>query len=95
MIVGSLLYYSRAVDPALLPAINEIAAVQSKPTVDTLNRCQMILDYVATYPNTIQRFYKSYMVLHVDSDAAYLVQPRAKSRIAGSYILSSRPPSLL
>ena len=93
MIVGSLLYYSRAVDPTILPALNEIAAVQSKPTNDTLKRCQMVLDYVATYPNTIQRFYKSDMVLHVDSDAAYLVQPGAKSRVAGTYILSNKPTS--
>ena len=93
MIVGSLLYYSRAVDPTLLPAINEIAAVQSKPTSDTIKRCQMVLDYVATYPNTIQRFFRSDMILHVDSDAAYLVQPGAKSRVAGSYILSSKPKS--
>ena len=55
----------------------------------------MVLDYVATYPNTVQRFYKSDMILHVDSDAAFLVQPGAKSRIAGSYILSSNPTSLL
>ena len=32
------------------------------------------------------------MVLHVDSDAAYLVQDEARSRIAGHYILSSNPP---
>ena len=32
------------------------------------------------------------MILHVDSDAAYLVQDRACSRIAGHYILSSHPP---
>ena len=31
-VVGSLLYYSRAVDPTMLVAINEIAAVQSKTT---------------------------------------------------------------
>ena len=32
------------------------------------------------------------MILHVDSDAAYLVQDGARSRIAGHYILSFRPP---
>ena len=32
------------------------------------------------------------MVLHVDSDAAYLVQDNARSRIAGYYILSTYPP---
>ena len=33
------------------------------------------------------------MVLHVDSDAAYLVLPNAKSRIARHYYLSTNPPS--
>ena len=88
-VVGSLLYYSRAVDPTILVTINEIAAVQSKPTQDTLDKCQMLLDYAATYPNTVQRFYKSDMILQVDSDAAYLVQQGARSRIAGTYILST------
>ena len=33
------------------------------------------------------------MVLFVDSDAAYLVLPKAKSRIAGCHYLSSMPPT--
>ena len=90
-VVGSLLYYSRAIDPTMLTALNEIATVQSKPTSDTLTKCQVLLDYAATYPNTKQRFHQSDMILHVDSDASYLVQPGAKSRIAGSYVLSSLP----
>ena len=32
------------------------------------------------------------MILHVDSDAVYLVHDGARSRIAGHYILSSYPP---
>ena len=32
------------------------------------------------------------MILHVDLDAAYLVQDSARSCIAGHYILSSHPP---
>ena len=31
------------------------------------------------------------MVLHVDSDAAYLIAPQAKSRVAGFYHLSTLP----
>ena len=30
------------------------------------------------------------MILHVDSDAAYLVQPNARSRYAGYYYLGSQ-----
>ena len=33
------------------------------------------------------------MVLYIDSDAAYLVLPNAKSHIAGYYYLTSIPPT--
>ncbi|MFO0089630.1 MAG: hypothetical protein ACK518_02280, partial [bacterium] len=49
------------------------------------------MDYAATYPNTIVRYYASGMILFVDSDAAYLVLPKARSRIAGYHYLSSLP----
>ena len=32
------------------------------------------------------------MILHVESDTAYLVLPNARSHIAGHYFLSSKPP---
>ena len=49
------------------------------------------MDYAATYPNTKLRYFASDMILHIDSDAAYLVQDNARSRIAGYYILSPYP----
>ena len=49
------------------------------------------MDYMATYPNSVIRYYASDMIMHVDSDAAYLVAPGAKSRIAGYYYLSDHP----
>ena len=32
-IIGSLLFYARAVDPTILPALNDVAADQSGPTI--------------------------------------------------------------
>ena len=49
------------------------------------------MDYAATHQNTYIRYHASDMVLNVDSDAAYLVAPQAKSRIAGYYHLSQNP----
>ena len=89
-ITGSILYYARAVDPTMLPALNDIATQQAKPTQKTLRKCYQLLDYCATYPSAIIRYHASDMVLHVDSDAAYLVLPGARSRIAGYYFLSSK-----
>jgi hypothetical protein len=90
--VGSFLYYARAVDATMLPAINEISGSQAKPTTNTLQACKMLMDYAATYPVAIIRYFASDMILHVDSDAAYLVLPNARSRYAGHYFLSDRPP---
>ena len=91
-IAGTFLYYSRAIDPTMIVALNEIASVQSKPTKTTLKKCSQLMDYAATYPYAKIRYFFSNMVLHVDSDSAYLVQQGAKSRIAVYFILSSYPP---
>ena len=47
------------------------------------------MTYAATYPNAKLQFFASNMILHIDSDASYLVQDYARSRIVGYYILSS------
>ena len=88
-IAGSLLYYARAIDFNILTALNDIGTTQSKPTEYTLQECEQLLDYAATYPHIVVRYYASDMVLAIDSDAAYLVLPNAKSRIAGYYYLTS------
>ena len=88
---GTLMYYARAVDPSMLPALNEISTQQAKPTEQTITKCNHLLDYAATHPNAVIRYHASDMALHVDTDAAYLVLPNAKSRIAGHYYLSDHP----
>ena len=52
----------------------------------------MLMDYVHTYPHAVIRYYASEMQLHVDSYAAYLVLPKAYSRGAGHFFLSSHTP---
>ena len=94
-IVGSLLYYARAIEHTLLPALNEIAAEQAKPTMNTVNKVDNLLMFVATCPNGKLRFHASDMVLHVDSEAAYLVLPNAKSRIAGFFHLVDATPTFI
>ena len=47
--------------------------------------------YMNTHPAAYTRYYVSNMVLHVDSDVAYLVSPKARSWIAGYYHLSNHP----
>ena len=90
-IVGTFLYYGRAVDPTVLTALNDIATMQAKPTLSTLQQSNMLLDYLATYPDAKIRFYAGNMQLHLESDAAYLVLPGAKSRVAGYFYLHAPP----
>ena len=87
-IVGSLLYYGRALDASVLPALNTISTQQNAPTKKVMEKCERLLDYVATYSNPILRFHASDMVLTAESDATYLVLPKAKSRAAGYFYLS-------
>ena len=88
---GSFLYYGRAVDPTILTALNEIATQQSRPTVTTEKKAQMLMDYLATFPNAKLRFYAGDMKLHIETDAAYLVLPNARSRVAGHFYLTAFP----
>ena len=50
-IVGSFLYYARAVEPTILMALSAIAAQQSAPTEETLARVNQFLDYMWTHPD--------------------------------------------
>ena len=50
----------------------------------------MLLDYLHTHPNVTIRYYKLDMILYLDSDAAYLVAPKLKSRYAGFYYLGNK-----
>lgn len=45
------IYYSQAIDPTMIVALNNIASVQFKPTLKTLKKCYRLMDYAATYPN--------------------------------------------
>ena len=51
-------------------ALNELGGEQARSTEKNRDGCDMLLNYVTTYPNPKIRFYASDMVLHVDSYAA-------------------------
>ena len=88
-ISGSFLYYGRAIDPSILPALNEISMQQSAPTEKVKAKCKRLMDYLATYPNAKIRYKASDMILQVDTDLAYLVLLKAQSRCAGHYYLTN------
>ena len=82
-----MLYYARDIDYTILSALNEIATTQASPSEFTKSKADMLLDYLATNPNDKLCFIASKMILHIDTDAAYLVALNAKSRIASYFYL--------
>jgi hypothetical protein len=76
----------------MLVALNEISTAQSAPTETTTKKCTQLLDYAATHPVAKIRYYASAMILKADTDAAYLVLPKARIRVAGHYYLSNLQP---
>ena len=77
-ISGTFNYYSE-IDPCIKPALKEISSEQAKPTSKTKRRTEHLLDYLSTNPDATLRYYASDMILVIETDAAYLVQPEAKS----------------
>jgi hypothetical protein len=51
-IIGSFLYYARAVDPTILMALSDIATQQLTPTENTKKWFDRFLDYMWTYPDS-------------------------------------------
>jgi hypothetical protein len=89
-IVGTLLYYGRAIDNTMLVSLNTLAAEQSKGTENTAKAIVHLLNYCATHPDAVIKYHASDMVLHIDSDASYLSLPKARSRVGGHHYLSDR-----
>jgi hypothetical protein len=88
-VTGVFLYYARAVDGTMLTALSALAAQQSNPTENTMQKCKQFLDYAATQEEAVLTYRASDMVLAVHSDASYLNEPNARSRVGGHHFLSS------
>jgi hypothetical protein len=90
-IVGTFLFYARAVDPTMRHALSSLSQQQSAPTETTEKATNQFLDYAATCPDAILRYRASDMVLRVHSDASYLCEPKARSRAGGHHFLTDMP----
>ena len=94
-ITGKFLWYGRGVDFTILTPLSAIAAKQSKPTVNTAQRSQQIMDYLATQEPAVLTHRKSDMVLTVHSDASYLNEekkPAAELAATTSYLKTYLSP---
>ena len=95
-VTGTLLYYARAVDSTILPALSAIATEQAKPTEKTLATVKQLLDYCATQDEPVMTYHASKMILAVHSDAGYCNETNSRSRAGGHFFLSDdvdNPPN--
>jgi hypothetical protein len=84
-VTESVLYYTRAVDPTVLMPLDDIATEQTKATEKTQAATNQFLDHLATHPNATVRYHASDMILHIHSDASYLLVSHARSRLGGLF----------
>ena len=89
-VLGSFLYYARAIDLTIVHALSAIASEQAKSIKQTLTRAHQLLGYMTTNPDAVVRFYASDMILKLHSDASYLSAGKGRSR-AGEYFFLGRP----
>ena len=89
-VIGGCLYYGCAVDDTILPALSSIASEQTCATEKTERKVLKLLNYLATHPTVKVRFHASDMILNIHSDASYLSETRARSRLSGYFFLGSK-----
>ena len=89
-IMGTFLFYSRAVDPTMLMALSIITTEQTQGTQTTKEKAEHFLTYATTHPNATIKFYKSDMILKIHSDTSYLLERQGKSHAGGHFLLGNR-----
>ena len=89
-IVGSLLYYARAVNNKLLVSLSTIGSQQAAATANTIKAINQLLNYVATYPDNGTTFQTSHMILTAHYyDAIFLNETKLHSH-SGAHIFLSK-----
>ena len=89
-IVGSCLYYSRAIDATIVQATNSVSSEQAKPTQKVLKDAERIVQYLSKYPSNKLVYKASDMILHSHSDASYLSRTKSRSVGGGFHYLGWR-----
>ena len=91
-IASTFLYISRTNNPTMIFAFNKIGSKQALPTINTIKKTKILMDFAATQPDAVVSVYSSDMCLHIHSDSTYLVHTKARSRASGHYYLSDITP---
>ena len=70
-------------------ALNTIASQQESATLYTAALVKHLLNYCSTYPEAVLTYVNSDMVLHIHTNASFLSEPKAKSRVGGYFFISN------
>ncbi len=89
-VVGKFLYYARAIGNTMLHALSSIARAATKGAKATEDAAQHLMGYAYSNPDAQTKFRASDMIIQGDSDAAYLVEPDARSRAGGFHFLGNK-----
>ena len=78
--VGSFLYYARAIGIDIQHTLYVIASEQSNVTTCAMKCVNQILDYMYYNSNTVIIFYASDIILNVHTYASYISAGKGRSR---------------
>jgi hypothetical protein len=79
-LTGTLLYYAKAFDPALIIPVNVLSSEKSKATDVTSDKVITLLNHCNTDPETKIRYHASDMILHIHSDTSFHSEKEVKIR---------------
>jgi hypothetical protein len=71
----------------MLLSLNALAAAQKNGTQATVQALVHFLNYCAPHPDATLRYRAKDMILHIHSDAAYLNETKARSRVGGHHFV--------
>ncbi len=95
-VAGTFLYYTRAVDSTILPALSAIATKQANPTEKARATIKQLLDYCAMQDKVVLAYKVSKMILAVHSDTGCCNKMKSRSQAGGHFFLSNNnkfPPN--
>ena len=74
-----------------IPALSTIATEKSSANENTERKVEQLLNYVAIHPDDKVQYHASGMILKIRSDASYLLETQARSRVVGYHFLGITP----
>ena len=83
-LVGCFLYYARAVDYTMLPAVCAISSDQANATDATLAAAYRLIAYAMSYPDNRLRLYSCDMIVHLQADGSFQSRSNGRS-VAGGF----------